>query len=504
MHMNHIFERVTPESVGIPSSAIMETLENLRTCGAEVHSFMLLRYGKLCAEGWYRPYAPDIPHIMFSFSKSFTSTAIGFAEQEGILSLDEKLVDMFPDLLPENPSENLKKCNISHLLMMGCGHEEEIDFFNASENWISAFLHQPFVYEPGTHFLYNTAGTNMLSAILQKKTGQTLTQFLEPRLFAPLGITDAKCFTLDNGVEAGGFGFKLKTEDMARFIEFVRCKGNWQGKQLLRSDWFDRATSKQISNTTNDLPDWKCGYGYQFWRCQPEGVFRGDGAFGQYGIVMPEQEAALVMTSCEMNMQAALDVFWNSLLPKMHNEPLPENPTALVKLQFTLENLALPEMLSEDVIEAQAKLAKQEFLAKETLPCFTTLIAGAGRFVLDEGNLVSLSFSFDQAEGATLHVQETARSYDLKLGTRGRFVTTMIGSEPFAANTRWRAQNKLEAEIRNLNACTGTRFLFCFTETGMIITADRTLPISGGLADPILPDMAFIAAKAPLEIEEEN
>ncbi len=494
--MSDAFEHVAPESVGIASSSIVEMLENMRRCGTEVHSFMLLRYGKLCAEGWYRPYAPDIPHIMFSFSKSLTSTAIGFAEQEGILSLDEKLIDLFFDLVPENPNDNLKKCNISHLLMMACGHEQEIDILNTNKNWISAFLHQPFVYEPGTHFLYNTAGTNMLSAILQRKTGQTLTQFLKPRLFEPLGIINVKCFALDDGVEAGGFGFHLKTEDMARFIEFVRCKGNWKGQQLLRADWFERAVSKQISNDTNGNPDWKAGYGYQFWRCQPEGVFRADGAFGQYGIVMTEQEAVLVMTSCEMNMQAALDVIWNSLLPKMQDKPLPANPAAFAKLQFTLENLALTEMLSEDVVEMQKNIAKQEFLPTETLPCFTALIGGTGRFVRDAGSLVSLSFSFDSENGAVLNVRESTREYELTLGTRGNFATTLIADEPFAANARWRTQNKLEAEIRNLKTCTGTRFLFCFTKDGMTVIADRTIPIAGGFADPVLPDMTFCSKSA--------
>ena len=125
---------------------------------------------------------------MFSFSKSLTSTAIGFARQEGILSLEEKLVDIFPDKLPENPSENLKKAEIRHLLMMGCGHETEIPNLGLGDpDWIKSFLTHPFVYEPGTHFLYNTAGTNLLSAILTRKTGQTLTEFLRPRLMEPWG-----------------------------------------------------------------------------------------------------------------------------------------------------------------------------------------------------------------------------------------------------------------------------------------------------------------------------
>lgn len=489
--MNFSFEHVTPESVGVPSTVITQLLENLRRAGTEVHSFMLLRYGKVYAQGWYRPYAPEIPHIMFSFSKSFTSTAIGFARQEGILSLDEKLVDLFPELLPENPCENLKACTIAHLLMMGCGHEKEIDSLGSDPDWVKLFLHQPFPHVPGTHFLYNTAGTNMLSAILQKKTGQTLTEFLQPRLFAPLGIQDAKCTVMENGVEAGGFGYKLKTEDMARFIEFVRCKGNWQGQQLLDCDWFDLATSTQISNSSGGSPDWQSGYGFQFWRCSQPGVFRGDGAFGQYGIVIPEQEAVLVMTSCEMNMQNTLDVIWNTLLPAFENAPLQADAKAQSILSFRLSQLALDEVLSEDTSDLQTQLEKQAFFPKETLPCFTTLIGGAGRLLSDTGTLTTLSFAFDPEAGASLLVRETHRSYALPLGTRGRFITTEISGEPFAANGRWRAHNKLEAEIRNLKTCTGTRFLFCFEEDGMTVTADRTLPAIGGLADPILPVMQF-------------
>ena len=166
------FARVTPESLGIPSQAILDLLDELYRYGIEMHGIMVLRHGKVCAQGWWKPYEPKTPHIMFSFSKSLTSTAIGFAWQEGILSLDERLIDIFPDKAPEHPSENLKKACIRHLLMMGCGHETEInDLGRGDPDWIYTFLHHPFVYEPGTHFLYNTAGTNLLSAILTKKTG---------------------------------------------------------------------------------------------------------------------------------------------------------------------------------------------------------------------------------------------------------------------------------------------------------------------------------------------
>ena len=223
----------TPESAGIPSASVTAMLDELYAQGIEMHSFMLLRHGKVCAQGAWKPYDMDEPHIMFSFSKSLTSTAIGFAVQEGILSLDDRLVDLFPDKAPENPSENLQKCCVRHLLMMGCGHETEIKWGpDQANDWVKDFLHHPFVYEPGSHFLYNTAGTNMLCAILRKKAGQSLTEFLGPRLFAPLGMTDIQCHTLPDGTSMGGAGCSLTIGDMARFMQFVANRGQWEGPHL--------------------------------------------------------------------------------------------------------------------------------------------------------------------------------------------------------------------------------------------------------------------------------
>lgn len=163
------FKDVTPESAGISSKGILNFLDRIEENQIELHSFMVIRHGQCAAKGWWKPYDEKFRHPLYSFSKSLTATAIGFAEQEGILSLDEKIVDIFPDLLPENPSENLKKITLHHLLIMGCGHETEI--MDNSENWISTFLHHPVLHEPGTFYKYNTAGTNMLAAVLRKKNG---------------------------------------------------------------------------------------------------------------------------------------------------------------------------------------------------------------------------------------------------------------------------------------------------------------------------------------------
>lgn len=233
------FKDVTPESAGISSKGILNFLDRIEENQIELHSFMVIRHGQCAAKGWWKPYDEKFRHPLYSFSKSLTATAIGFAEQEGILSLDEKIVDIFPDLLPENPSENLKKITLHHLLIMGCGHETEI--MDNSENWISTFLHHPVLHEPGTFYKYNTAGTNMLAAVLRKKTGQNVTEFLKSRLLEPLGITSLTCALLGDGTELGGGGMKMVTEDMAKFTYFLSRQGEWEGKQLLRKDWFERA-----------------------------------------------------------------------------------------------------------------------------------------------------------------------------------------------------------------------------------------------------------------------
>lgn len=488
------FQHVTPESVGIPSAAVTAMLDELYSQGIEMHSFMLLRHGKVCAQGAWKPYSMDEPHIMFSFSKSLTSTAIGFARQEGILSLDERLVDLFPDKLPPEPSENLQKAAIRHLLMMGCGHETEIEWGASQENdWVADFLHHPFVYEPGTHFLYNTAGTNMLCAILKKKTGLSLTEFLKPRLFEPLGMSDIQCHELPNGVSMGGAGCSLTIEDMARFMQFVANKGQWEGRQLLGADWFDMATSKQIENAGagwDGDPDWQQGYCFQFWRCEPDGVFRGDGAFGQYGIVMTKQDAVLVIQSASMKLQAVLTAVWEKLLPAMAEGPLPEDHRGLHVLENRLKNLELNPMLGMRSPGAEQSLDGAVYLPDSAMPGFADIIGGVGRFTPEGATLRALSFRFHDA-GLSLTSQQDNGDFTFEIGLQGRFTQSRVGGVLYGANGRWRAKDKLEMEIRNTRTVAGKRFVFQFAGDKLTITADSTIPEIGGLGEPLMERLTF-------------
>lgn len=491
------FQRVTPESVGVPSGSILDMLDQLYREGIEMHSFKLLRHGKVCAEGSWAPYSPDTPHILFSFSKSFTSTAIGFAVQEGLISLDDRLIDIFPDQSPEDPSENLKKCCVRHLLMMGCGHETEIEWASGGEkDWVRKFLHHPFVYEPGAHFLYNTAGTNMLCAILKKKSGLDLTDFLRPRLFDPLGMGEISCVRLPDGTQMGGAGMSVTIEEMARFVQFIANKGSWEGRQLLDSDWFDMATSKQIENAGagwDGDPDWQVGYGFQFWRCTPDGVFRGDGAYGQYGIVMTGQDAVLVIQSASLKLQAVLTAVWEKLLPAMSDSPLPEDNGSYHRLRKRLERLELNPVLGVHSPGAEASLDGAVYVPDSPLPCLRDILGGPGTFAPAGGSLEQITFSFDGTK-AKLICKEDRGEYAIDLGMEGHFVTTTVNGVTFGANSTWRAHDTLEVHLVNTGMVMGKRLLFRFSGSKLSVTATPTLPEAMSLGDLKFPDMDFSLA----------
>lgn len=314
--------RSTPQAQGVSAQAIMDFLDAIEREKMELHSFMMLRHGQVIAEGWWEPYGPELVHTMYSMSKSFTSTAVGFAVAERKLSVDDKVVSFFPDDLPAEVSENLAAMRVKDLLTMSTGNEKEpTQMCIKSENWARTFLAQTIAHKPGTQFMYNSAATYMCSAIVQKVTGQTVLEYLTPRLFNPLGISGMRWETCPRGINTGGWGLSIQTEGLAKFGQLLLQKGTWQGQQIISSAWIDEATSFHIQQPGGDKPDrpkakndWLQGYGYQFWRCQGA-AFRGDGAFGQFTIVLPEQDAVIVMTSENKNMQGQLDLVWKHLLP---------------------------------------------------------------------------------------------------------------------------------------------------------------------------------------------
>lgn len=341
--------RSTSEQQGISSRAILAFVEAADEIDA-MHSFMLVRHGHVVAEGWWAPYEARTPHMFFSLSKSFASTGVGLAIAEGKLRVDDAVLEFFPEAAPAERAANLQAMRVRDLLRMNTGHQSEPPLRRdaapeePSASWIEAFLAHPVPFKPGTHFLYNTPATFMLSAIVQKVTGQTLLDYLRPRLFEPLGFENPTWTASPQGITVGGYGLNGRTEDIARFGQLYLQKGAWQGRQLVPQAWVEAATSFQTSNGSSPASDWDQGYGYQFWRSR-HNSYRGDGAFGQFCLVLPEEDAVVAITSGVRDMGSVMNLVWEHLLPAMQEQPLPPDSAASAQLQEKLAALTmrLPE-----------------------------------------------------------------------------------------------------------------------------------------------------------------
>jgi CubicO group peptidase (beta-lactamase class C family) len=331
--------RSSPEEQGVSSAGIREFVEAADEQVQSMHSFMIVRHGHVVAEGWWKPQGPDKPHVMWSLSKSFTSTAVGLCVAQKKLSVDDPVLPFFPEHAPADASDKLRAMRVRDLLTMTTGQETEPKM-SPDVSWEQSFLAHPVPHKPGTHFLYNSAASHLLSAIVQKVTGETMLDFLRPRLFEPLGIPDPQWDASRQGVTIGGWGLHLRTEDIAKFGQLFLQKGVWNGQQLVPQEWVEQATSKQVSNGSNPASDWDQGYGFQFWRCR-FGAYRGDGKDGQFCVVLPEQDAVVAMTAQTDSMGAQLNLVWDKLLPAFHATALPDSASEEARLKQTLENLTV-------------------------------------------------------------------------------------------------------------------------------------------------------------------
>ncbi|MGN8068039.1 serine hydrolase domain-containing protein [Mucilaginibacter sp. 22184] len=339
----------TPEAEGVSAAGIDSFLNAVAQSKHEFHSFMFLRHGKMIAQGWWDPYQSTLRHSLYSCSKSFTSTAIGFAVSEKRLSVNDKVVSFFAGSLPDTIPPYLATLTVKDLLTMSVGQAIDPTFAIVSkeDNWVKAFLALPIAHKPGSQFLYNSMATFMLSAIIQKVTGQKEVDYLKPRLFDPLGIKGMDWEINRQGINTGGWGLRVKTEDLAKLGQLYLQMGVWNEKQLLPKEWVEEATTFKIdqapgvAQSKRDSSDWMQGYCYQFWRCR-HNAFRADGAFGQYIIVMPEQDAVIAITSETSDMQGELNLVWKYLLPAMHPKALSLDKTSDVKLEKHLADLSLP------------------------------------------------------------------------------------------------------------------------------------------------------------------
>ena len=324
---NHALPRNHAKTVTSAVTACMDAMESAKL---EVHSMMVVKGGSVVAEEWRNGARPDVAHELWSVSKTVTMAAVGFAVKEKRLKLTDRVVSFFPDKLPQNVSQNLSDMTVRDLLTMSCGHDTDpsMRIREKEDDWVKQFLAEPVSHRPGTYFCYNSVGTYMLSAIVQQLTGQRIVDYLYPRLFQPLGIALPQWQESPQGINTGGWGPFLKTEDMAKIGLLLLQQGKWNGKTLLKKKWVSMASSALVESRpagsrpeqikewgmTKENSDWLQGYGFQLWQCR-HNAYRADGAYGQYIIVLPERQAVIAVTAKLGNMQAELNLIWEHLLP---------------------------------------------------------------------------------------------------------------------------------------------------------------------------------------------
>ena len=337
MEAEKALERITPEEAGISSRQVKKCIEELMHETTQMHGFMAARHGKVFAECWWAPFNSEMVHSNHSFGKSYTATAIGIAVTEKKLSLDEKMVDIFKDEIEERKicvPELTKKITVRYVLSMTNGHAANPSI---EGDWIANYFTAAIEYEPGTRFLYNTSGACMLAAVVKKKTGENVKDYLTPRLFEKIGINAERFVWLKwpNGIDAEPATFAT-TEDNLRLAILYMNNGRWNGEQIVSEEFIREALSVRIK--TDEAPeqkDGRCGYGYQLWACSIPGVYRFDGGQGQYGIIWPEKELCVVVHEggiAPYGPQETLDVLYEQLLLVADDENLPQDRAAYDEL----------------------------------------------------------------------------------------------------------------------------------------------------------------------------
>ncbi len=442
--MSATLPRTLPSEVGYDPRRIEAFYSALAESGQELHSFSILKDGAVIAEETWYPYRAEDVHILNSLSKSFTSTAVGFAIDEGHLNLDDPIIKFFPNDLPDVVSENLAKVKVRHLLSMSVGHSEDsTGRFGSVEdgNWSRAFLDCSVEYEPGTHFVYNSGATYMLAVIVEQLTGERLLNYLNPRLFEPIGIEKATWDHCPRGYTVGGWGMSITIDAIVRFGWLYLQQGMWEAKRVLPKGWVSLATSKQVENGTDPNNDWNCGYGFQFWRCQ-HGNYRADGAFGQFCVVVPGENMVIAATGCVENLQLVLNLFWDHLV-------LPGEP-----MLGKADSFDLPGPKGERTSPLESEIdgkCYQVLTEAEEIRSFTL-----------SGGVISISFSS----------REEQLSLGLNHWARGETQLWSQQTVPVAIRSAWRDEHTLVTRIQYLLSPCHTLYTFSFSGDRVEVTQD--------------------------------
>lgn len=426
----------TPAEQGVDAAGIHAFLDAVESApDIEPHSLMILRHGHVVASGWWAPYAPERLQLLYSLSKSFTSTAAGFAAAEGLLSLDDPVISYFPEFEADITDPRSRAMLVRHVAAMASGHLAETHdaaFRLDRAELVRGFLLIPPDRDPGTVFAYNQPATYTLATIVQRVSGRSLTEYLRPRLLDPLGIGEVAWLQRPAGRDLGFTGLHARTDAIVRLGQLYLQDGVWEGRRLLASSWIAEATRVQVANADGTaegaLSDWQQGYGFQFWTSRHG--YRGDGAYGQFCLVLPEHDVVIATTAATEQMQDLLNLVWRHLLPSFGTAPLPgRQDTALGD---RLAKLALPAVMAS----ARPPAGGDAWSGAEFVP--------AGGSCADQPSLTGATVTAGE-DGWTVSLAEGADRLDLSFDGSG----WTTAADPFstAVSGGWSTADTLSVDV---------------------------------------------------------
>jgi len=467
---NKLPRAASPEAAGVSSDAVEQMLAEIVSSGVNEHGLMIVRGGRVAAESFRFPYAADRPHIMYSSSKPVTATAVGFAVDEGLLTLDTKVLDIFPDYRPRKRDEKLETLTVRHLITMQSGKKPSILANKTKDNWLQSYFDAPFEFAPGAGFDYVNENCYVLCAIVSRVAGMSVTEYLTPRLWEPLGIPVPFWETDPRGIEVGGWGIFMSAESLAKFGLCYLNAGMFQGRQVI-PEWFAREAVKNHKPLINGgEPDFEPGYGYCIWRSGPGNSYRFEGMFGQICFVFEKHDALVVVIAGEMNTGRIHDYVWNHF------------PNGFIDADETVKpREGLGEKLAGrhiDALPVRARSPLEKTIEGKTIRFRNSLLLKAFGFPMSvltlaatymtrdrAGNIndVRLTFGADTCSMTWTEGDETNTVLCGMDGKHRETPITLAGTKYTAfCSASWKDQNTLEVEITPVESISSRVLEFAF------------------------------------------
>jgi CubicO group peptidase (beta-lactamase class C family) len=459
---------------GINPKAVYEFINQAELRDLGIDSFMLIKNGKVVAEGYHPPYTNETPHVLFSMSKSITATALGFAIDEGLVSLDDSICKFFGEYDKKGKNAGI---TVRHLVTMTAGKLIGMATNRHHKDWVKIFFDAPAIAKPGKLFMYTNDNFYLISAIISKMSGETLVDYLYPRLFEPLGIKKPLWETDDFGYAAGGWGLYMPIEDTAKIMLCYSYGGKWEDKQILPAKWVEEATSFQVETLKKGQLDVTKGYGYGFWQTSMPNTYRAYGLHGQMGYVFKDKNAVLVI-----NAGISKDELLSTAIRKMYetlwDEPEEEYEQPLYELLANLGDkddlLATPRNT-----ELEQKFNKKILYTRSS--AFASMLHATMTTVLNEptGHTDRFAISLDDENNLYLMWKEESYVNKIRLGMNNEYAHTPVNIGGLKLNAYAKASwfgKKLIVYARLVEGCHLRKLEFNFEDEERVRIKNDSYP----------------------------